>query len=313
MQTAEQLARRTRRACAAALRAATALGLSATRARVLHDAFSVVVQLEPEPVVARIPVVLTGSSDSDAQHSRQQRELDVAGWLADRGVPVVRPAAQVPRRPVRQDGFPITFWELADLAEDHQPYRGADLAYSAELHARLADYPGRLPFLAPFNLGLPELLDQLRPGGLLSAADLDRVWTEFHAMRAVLSTAEAFQAAFPSATVQPIQGDAPSHNVIHARNGILFSDFEDVCMGPVEWDIALLGRDATAQYDAAAVRRGLRATDPDVQQLMDSARRLQFVGCLPLIDELPMLAPGLAQAVQEWRNSPGWSDQTGSW
>lgn len=304
--TPEQLAARTRRAGDAALRAATELGLRVERARVLHDAFSVVVHLEPAPVVARIPVVSTGSSVAAEQNQRQQRELDVAAWLAGRGVPVVRPAPEVPRAPVRRDGFPITFWELADVAPDHQPYRGADLSFSAELHARLADYPDQLPFLTPFNHGLPELIDRLEPNGLLTAADLARVRSEYKAMRTVLSSVEAFRAAFPTVAVQPIQGDAPSHNVIRTRNGILFSDFEDVCLGPVEWDIALLGPPATAEYDAAATARGRRTTDPDVQRLMDAARRLQFVGCVALVDQLPLLATSLTEAVQEWRAADEW-------
>ncbi|UXA21028.1 phosphotransferase [Mycobacterium sp. SMC-4] len=311
--TARQLAERTRRAGEAALRAATDLGLAAQRATVLHDAFSVVVHLEPEPVVARIPVVLTGSTRADQQHRRQQRELDVAAWLAQRGVPVVRPAPQLPRAPVHRDGFAMTFWQLVEVAGDHRAYHGVDLSYSARLHAHLADYRGALPFLAPFNQGLPEMLAALQPGDLLTAADLDRVWAEYDAMRAVLSCVEAFQAAFPAVTVQPIQGDVPSHNVIRAKSGILFSDFEDICLGPVEWDIALLGPAANAEYDAAAAERGVRATDPAVQRLMDAARRLQFVGCVALVDQLPLLATGLAEAVRDWRaQSPGWPDQAGS-
>ncbi|MGE2836243.1 phosphotransferase [Mycobacterium sp. SMC-4] len=305
--TTEQLADRTRRAAAAALRAATELGLGAERATVLHDVFSVVVHLDPEPVVARIPVVVTGAATPDDQTRRQQRELEVAAWLAERGVPVVKPAAQVPRAPVRQDGFAMTFWELADLADDHEPYHGVDLSFSAELHAQLAAYPHPLPFLAPFNHGVPELLAALHPNELLSADDIDRARREFDTLRAVLTDAQSFQAAFPAATVQPIQGDAPSHNVIRTKTGIVFGDFEDACLGPVEWDVAMLGPEAIAEYDAAAAQRGLRSIDADVVRLMSRARQLQFLACVALVDQLPLLTTGLAQAVADWR------DQAGSW
>lgn len=305
--TAEQLADRTRRAAAAALRASVDLGLRAERATVLHDVFSVVVHLEPEPVVARVPVVLTAAATPEDQRRRQQRELDVAAWLASRGVPVVRPAAQVPRAPVERDGFGMTFWELADLAADHAPYHGVGLSFSAELHARLVDYPHPLPFLAAFNHGLPGLLARLEPGSLLTVDDIDRARREFDTLRTVLADAGTFSAAFPGVTVQPLQGDAPSHNVIRAKSGILFSDFEDACVGPAEWDVAMLGPEATAEYDAAATRRGLRATDPDVMGLMGRARQLQFVACVPLVDQLPLLATGLEQAIADWRTGAEWA------
>ncbi|MEZ0339400.1 phosphotransferase [Mycobacterium sp. pV006] len=299
--TDEQLAERTRRASQAAREAATALGLRVERTTVLHDAFSVVVRLDPEPVVARIPVVSISGSDPDRQHRRQQRELDVAAWLADHDVPVVRPASGVPRTPVRHNGFAMTFWELADLADDHAPYQGVSVSYSAQLHAGLAAYPAPLPFLAPFNQGVPELLDRLTPGALLTGPDIARARREFGALRAVLADETGFRAAFPGLAVQPIQGDAPSHNVIRTRSGIVFADFEDVCRGPVEWDVAFLGAEATAEYDAAAQAHGLRPLDPGVLHVMERARRLQFLACVALVDELPLLATGLAQAVDEWR------------
>ena len=37
---------------------------------------------------------------------------------------------------------------------------------------------------------------------------------------------------------------------------------------------------------------------------MDSARRLQFVGCLTLIPQLPVLADGLKETLDDWRCVP---------
>jgi hypothetical protein len=92
--------------------------------------------------------------------------------------------------------------------------------------------------------------------------------------------------------------------VIRTMSGICFSDFEDVCAGPVEWDLALMGPQTTADYNRAVLARGLRRTDPSVQLVMDAARRLQFLGALTLIPRLPVLAQGLAEALDEWRASP---------
>ncbi|MGP4056759.1 phosphotransferase [Mycobacterium sp. 4D054] len=296
---------RTGRAVAAAVTAGRNLGLDVRHGAVLHDVFSVVVHLQPEPVVARVPVVLTSSARPEQQSVRQQRELDVAAWLHDQGVPVVPPSPLVPRRPVRRDGFSMTFWELADLAPDHEPYRGAGMSYSAALHAALAGYPGELPFLGPFNDGLPEMLEHLGTVDLLTVAEIDRARDEFADLREMLSDRAAFAAAFGGIAVQPLQGDAPSHNVIRTTSGIRFSDFEDVTSGPVEWDLALLEADAVAEYDAAARRRGMRTSDPQVRTTMDRARRLQFIGCLTLIPQLPVLAQGLSEVLAQWRAQVG--------
>lgn len=302
--TAEQLADRTRRATAAAVDAARDLGLRPERATVLHDVFSVVVHIEPEPVVARIPVVLTAGTAPDQQSARQQRELDAVAWLDEQGVPVVPPSPHVPRVPVSRDGFSMTFWELADVADDHEPYRGIDIAWSAELHAGLAGYPNPLPFLAPFNHGLPEMLTALEDVDMLLPAELDRARNEYEMLRSVLSDRIAFESAYPGVSTQAIQGDGPSHNVIRTKTGIRFSDFEDVTTGPVEWDLTLMGPGATAEYNVAAAERGLRATDSDVQRVMDSARRLQFVACLSLVPQLPLLADGLKESLADWRATP---------
>lgn len=302
--TPEELAERTRRATRAAVDAARDLGLDVDEPVVLHDVFSVVVHLAPQPVVARIPVVLTADSTPERQAARQQRELDVAAWLDDEGVAVVAPSALVPRTPVRHDGFPMTFWELADLADDHEPYRGVDLRYSAQLHSALARYPKELPFLAPFTDGLPGMIADLHTVDLLTADDVARARAEFGDLAAILADRSAFEAAFPDATVQPVQGDAPSHNVIRTKGGIVYSDFEDICCGPVEWDLAMLGPAAISEYDAAARDLGLRTVDAEVLRVVEYARRLQFIGCLTLVPHLPLLADGLSQALNEWRATP---------
>ncbi|HKV17489.1 MAG TPA: phosphotransferase [Mycobacterium sp.] len=302
--TADDLADRSRRATHAAVAAADELGLTVRQPSVLHDVFSVVVHLAPESVVARIPVVLTAGTEPDVQAARQQRELDVVAWLDEQGVPVVPPSPRTPRAPVRRDGFSMTFWELADIADDHEAYRGVDIAWSAELHHRLSGYPAPLPFLAPFNHGLPDMMTALEGVDILQTAEVDRARSEYAALQSVLSDRTSFESAFPGVGVQAIQGDAPSHNVIRTKTGVRFSDFEDVTLGPVEWDLTLMGPQAITDYDIAARQRGLRATDPDVQRLMDSARRLQFVGCLTLIPQLPLLADGLGEALADWRATP---------
>ena len=48
------------------------------------------------------------------QTAQQRSELAVAGWLADRGHPVVPPSPLVAREPVRREGFSMTFWQFVE-------------------------------------------------------------------------------------------------------------------------------------------------------------------------------------------------------
>ncbi|WKG01593.1 phosphotransferase family protein [Mycolicibacterium sp. HK-90] len=302
--TSADLAERTRRAAAAALAAGRALGLPAEKATILHDAFSVVAHLEPSPVVARVQVVLPPGMTRQAQAERQQRELDVVAWLDRQGAPVVAPASRLPRSPVRRDGFGMTFWELADVADDHEPYSAVSMTHTATLHAALAGYPHELPFLTPFNRSLGGMVDKLDAAVPLLPSDIRRVRSEYAVLRSVLADRAAFRSRFPDVEVQTIHGDGPALNVIRTTDGVRFSDFEDVTCGPVEWDLALAGPEAVAEYDDAARARGMRATNSEVQRLVDAAATLMMISCVSLIPQLPLLAEGLMPVVESWREAP---------
>ncbi|MES2645039.1 MAG: phosphotransferase [Myxococcota bacterium] len=301
-----ELAARTASVVDAAAVAGRALGLDVRAPVVLHDVFSVVVHLAPAPVVARVPVVMAPGHDIAAQLVRQQRELDVVAWLAARGVPVVAPSPGVPRAPVRQGERSMTFWELVEVAADHAPYAATDSAVTAELHAALRDHPtAALPFLSPVTRSVPSGLAFLAAHpGLLAPADLDRARREWAVLEPVLSSHERFAAAFPHASVQTLHGDAPSYNVIRTTSGLRFADFEDVTLGPIEWDLAGCTPEDAHGYDAAADRLGLCPHDPEVLRVMNTARMLQVVTAFALVPQLPLLASGLPPALDAWRAMP---------
>ena len=303
--TPEELAARTARAVAAASAAARELRLPVTAPKLLHDAFSVVVQLAPSPVVARVQVVLPRSSSADEQQRRQQSELDVTSWLAERGLEVVPPSPLVPRRPHAHDGFSMTFWQLVDVVKPAEVDIFAGVPKVPALHAALRDYPAQLPFLSPVTATLPSGLAYLKEHpGLLRADDLERAEREWALLAPLLTSEQAFAARFPSATLQTIHGDAPSYNLIETPSGSRYADFEDVTLGPPEWDLALFGPDAARSYDIAAAEAGVRTLDREVMRVMDTARALQVVACLALVPELPMLADALLPIVEQWRVLP---------
>jgi hypothetical protein len=237
MLTSADLAARTDRAVAAAADAGRDLGLTVTDPRVLYDVFSVVVHLSSAPVVVRVPTVLprTAVADPDAQAAKQRSELAVAGWLADRGHPVVPPSPLVAREPVRRDGFSMTFWQFVEQVPDVDPDAGRRATVTAHLHAALREYPTELPFLVPLDESVPDGLAQLEHHpDLLDAADLDRARHEWAVVEPLVCSRTAFEAVFPGADVQPIHGDAPYYNIIVTPEGELCADFEHVTLGPVE-------------------------------------------------------------------------------
>lgn len=296
---------RTRRAIMAASAAGRGLGLQVQRPAVLHDAFSVIVYLAPSPVVARVPVVLPPGLDTSALVARQVRELSMAGWLADNGQPVVRPSPLVPRLPVLRDGFSITLWEAVDVDRSALVSVAESGALVARLHEALRQYSADLPFLGPVALTVPPSLRFLEEHpGLLTPEDLDRAKREWDILGPLVASAEAFAAAVPGARIHPIHGDSPAYNLLRTSKGPLHADFEDACLGPPEWDMALAGSDAIAAYNKTAGSIGLPPLDPAVLRVVDAVRRLQLVAAFALVPQLPSLAQSLTAMRDHWRTTP---------
>jgi hypothetical protein len=306
--TADEIAARTARAVAAATAAGTELGLPVDEPRVLYDVFSVIVHLAPTPVVVRVPTVLPPSylKNPDAQTTQQRSELAVAGRLADRGHPVVPPSPLVPREPVRRDGFSMTFWQFVEQVPDAEPDMSRRVAQTARLHAALRYYDGReLGFWAPFGTYIPEGLAELkRLPDLVASADLERAQREWAVLGPVLTSRAAFESAFPGADIQPIHGDAPYHNMIVTPDGELWSDFELVTLGAVESDLAMVGPEGVAAYDAAAVALGLRPLDERVLRVTEAAGRLATISALAMAPALPMLVEAVKPVIDQWRDTP---------
>ncbi len=106
-------------------------------------------------------------------------------------------------------------------------------AMLVDLHAALRSYPGELPVLAPVANDIPYGLAALpQAGDVLSDADA-------RLLRATAEQLQPFLAA-PGADLQPLHGDVHPGNLIATRDGLRWIDFEEVCRGPVEWDLALV-------------------------------------------------------------------------
>jgi thiamine kinase-like enzyme len=139
---------------------------------------------------------------------------------------------------------------------------------------------------------------------LLSVADLGRAQREWAVLAPVLTSRAAFESAFPGVDVQPIHGDAPYHNMIATPDGDLWSDFELVTLGAVESDLAMVGPEGIASYDAAALALGLRPVDERVLKVTEAAGRLATVAALAMAPALPMLVKAVEPMIDSWRATP---------
>lgn len=189
----------------------------------LRDLTNVLVRLDPSPVVARVPRTLTRLRGRDWF----ALELHVVAWLARVGAPVSPPTALIDPGPHERDGFLISFMEAVDH-DDSRADAAAAGAALRELHRALANCPEELPDFRRLD-ETSALLDVLHPSDLVSQQEID-------GMREVVT----LLGKKPPPPLRPIHGDSHLGNVLWSPRGPLWSDFENLCAGPVEYDLACI-------------------------------------------------------------------------
>jgi hypothetical protein len=213
-------------AVAATVAAARAEGLRIDEPRVLKDGHNLVVHLAPSPVVARV-----GQAMGELRPQIRARELALTRWLVERGLPVLPPFAD---EVFDAGGREFTLWPFV---ENERPADG---------HAA-----GR---------SLREIDDALRACPLV----LGGFWPLFEMQELIARLDVPPDVEEIRAHVErelhydpvPLHGDAHFRNCFFTADGPLWSDLEDACLAPPEWDAACLefpqrldGRDP--EYDAA--------------------------------------------------------------
>ena len=221
---------------------------------------NVLVHLKPAPVVAR---VMTGTAVlHDDPEQWLTREIAVGAFLAERTDLVVAPSDILPPGPHEQDGLWMTLWKFVAHDEQAPAPRPEELGRSLRrLHAALADFPGDLAPLSEIRDWLAQLLAELRPSPPLTQRDIDWLRFELDAL-----TPAVFES---SVSAQALHGDASMSNVLRTDSGLVWNDLEDVCAGPVAWDIAGLVASARARGQSAKFVEELLAAygEPGVEGL----------------------------------------------
>jgi phosphotransferase family enzyme len=201
-----------------ALRAARAVaddyGVPCQDAVVLAGGSNVLVHLKPSPAVARVMTATAVLHDD--MELWLARELAVGEFLGQRDL-AVAPTDLMPPGPHQRDGLWMTVWEFVPHERELPDAREAGHSLR-RLHEALADYRGELEPL----LGIRDWLERL--------ADSD-------SLRAKLNELTPLVFDSPQPT-QALHGDTGLTNLLRTEKGLLWNDFEDVCKGPVAWDVA---------------------------------------------------------------------------
>jgi hypothetical protein len=218
--------RTTDRAVAAALAVGRAHGLSAETPEVVRDATNVLVHLAPAPVIARVSITFARLRGPEWF----AEEMRVARFLADAGAPIAPPADVADPGPHQQDGFHVTLWRLIDHDEARLDAAAAGRSLR-ELHSAIARYPHTLPTC--------DRLDEVQ-----------RLLATFEQTDEIAELRSLAQRLRPLPG-RPIHGDAHLRNVLWSPEGPLWTDLENVCQGPIEFDLACLRYRPSPERDAA--------------------------------------------------------------
>jgi aminoglycoside phosphotransferase (APT) family kinase protein len=209
------------RAVAAARSAASALGLSADEAIVLHASNRLALRLLPSDVLARVA--------SDA-HEAAQFEVDLTLRLAGTDTPVAALDPRVAPRVYACDGFTITLWTYYAAESSHQLAPAAYADALSRLHIGMHEV----------DLSTPHYTDRVKEAETL-VASLDRTQDFTDADQDLLThTLRSVSRAISErrAREQLLHGEPHPGNVLNTKNGPLFIDLETCCRGPIEFDLA---------------------------------------------------------------------------
>ena len=245
---------------AAAQAVAREHGVACDEAVQIAAGSNVLVHLKPAPVVAR---VMTGTAIlHDDVEQWLAREVAVGAFLAERTDLVVPPTDILPPGPHKQDGLWMTLWKFVPHDAQAPPPDPRELGRSLQrLHAALAGFTGDLAPLSEIRDWLARLVGELRPSPSFTQQDIDGLRFKLDALAPTV-----FESSLPA---QALHGDASMSNLLRTESGLVWNDLEDVCAGPVAWDLAGLMASARARGHSAAFVEELLAAygDPGVEDL----------------------------------------------
>ena len=224
-----------RGAIAAAMGAATALGLKVDDAIVLHDSNKLTVRLLPCDAVARVA--------EERARRWAEFEIGLAQGLADTDSPVAALEPRVEPVPYVRDGFVVTLWTYYEAAQSRN-FTPADYAHALErLHACMRQIDLPTPHFTDRIGDAQRLVESRKQTPELVDADRALLTNTLRSMRESISVRAAPE--------QLLHGEPHPGNVLRTNKGLVFIDLETCCRGPVEFDLAYVPEEVCMQYPSA--------------------------------------------------------------
>jgi Phosphotransferase enzyme family len=229
MQSAE-----TQRAVAAALSIASALGLAAGDAVVLHNSNKLAVRLLPCDVLARV----APAADQVAQF-----EVELAQRLAEAGAPAGALEPRLEPRVHERDGFVVTLWTYYEPVASPGVSPAGYAKALERLHAGMRQLDVRTPHFTDRVASAQQLAESSDLTPELAGADRELLISALRDRRQAI--------AGRGAAEQLLHGEPHPGNVLSTANGLLFIDLETCCRGPVEFDLAHVPVEVSERYPGA--------------------------------------------------------------
>jgi Ser/Thr protein kinase RdoA (MazF antagonist) len=211
---------------------ASSLGLRADDAVVLHASNRVTVRLKPCDVVARVAPM--------AYQASAEFEVEVARRLAQTDSPVVTLDPRVEPRVYARDGFVMNLWTYYEPASSSE-IAPAEYALALQrLHAGMREIDLPAPHFTDRIAEAQRLIDSRDQTPELAEPDREFLGNALRNLRRGIEDRGAAE--------QLLHGEPHPGNLLMTRNGPLFIDFETVCRGPVEFDIAHVPEAVSEHY-----------------------------------------------------------------
>lgn len=237
-----------------------------------------------------------------------------AGFLKDKDLPAVRLSGRFPGQPFDIGGRQVTIWDWLDSEDSDDATDGGYHAFGAalrDLHAVSGEFDYPVTDLDPLKK-IRSRLDRLGTNGRLADRHLD-----------ILEASYARTQDLASGLTQSrlgagvLHGDALRKNAVQSDGRMHLIDFDSVCRGLFEWDIAptlvaekRLGLGA-ADCDAFLAGYGIdRSALPDIEPAMIVKQlSMTIVLCLKAgeSDAIDTEIDQRLQAWQAWDFETRWS------
>ena len=222
-------------AVGAAVSVASVLGLRVDDAAILHDSNRLALRLLPCDVLARVA------------HMESKRgaefEVEVARRLAETGSPLASLDPRVEPRVHVRDGFVVTLWTYYGRAS-HRGVEPAAYAHALErLHAGMRQADLIAPHFTDRVTEAQSLVGNDAQTPDLQDADRELLSGTLRKLTWAIGQRDAVE--------QLLHGEPHPGNLLRTKNGLLFTDLETCCRGPVEFDVAHVPEQVGTHYPGA--------------------------------------------------------------